>query len=185
MDMRPANEEGEMPRKVMVVTTAWGANGVTAGLAAEAIKERNLQTALGLLDEAAALRPDVVCLPEELLIIGVPREHRRALLEPVRGPAFAALAERARRHGTELVVWPSAYDGGFPLQAYAWRNQYYVVSSVWTSFGRVIDITGRVLGQTTRSVRLVAQQIDLEKRLFHTDYNLGKIALIRQKLGRS
>jgi len=82
-------------------------------------------------------------------------------------------------------VWPSAYDGGFPLQAYAWRNQYYVVSSVWTSFGRVIDITGRVLGQTTRSVRLVAQQIDLEKRLFHTDSNLGKIALIRQKLGRS
>jgi hypothetical protein len=27
-----------MPRKVMVVTTAWGTNGVTAGLAAEAIK---------------------------------------------------------------------------------------------------------------------------------------------------
>ncbi len=257
-----------MPRKVMVVTTAWGANGGTAGLAAEAIKERNLQTALALLDEAAALRPDVVCLPEELLIIGVPREHRRALLEPAHGPAFAALAERARRHGTyvvaglgelrggrryntavlidrqghlvgqydkvqptdyevaagvtpgsglpvfetdfgkvgiqicydigwpagwdelgqhgaELVVWPSAYDGGFPLQAYAWRNQYYVVSSVWTSFGRVIDITGRVLGQTTRSVRLVAQQIDLEKRLFHTDYNLDKLAQIRQKLGRS
>jgi predicted amidohydrolase len=231
-----------MPRKVMVVTTSWGANGVTLGLEAEAIKERTLQTALDLLDEAAALQPDLVCLPEELLIIGVPREHRRVLLEPARGPAFRALAERARRHGTyvvaglgeerggrryntavlidrqgelvgqydkvqptdyeiaagvtpggglpvfetdfgkvgiqicydigwpagwdelggqgaEVVVWPSAYDGGFPLQAYAWRNQYYVVSSVWTSFGRVIDITGRVLGQTTRSARLVAQEI--------------------------
>ncbi len=249
-----------MPRKVWVVTTSWGGG-------AGRTKERNLETALSLLDEAAAVRPDLVCLPEELTIIGVPREARPALLEPVPGPVFDALAERARRHGTyvvaglaelrdgrhyntavlidrqgrlagrydkvrptdyeiqagvvpggaipvfetdfgrlgiqicydigwpanwddlgaqgaEVVAWPSAYDGGFPLQAYAWRNQYYVVSSVWSHFARVVDITGRALTSTTRSTRLAAQQIDLEKTVFHTDYNLAKLAAIRQKLGR-
>lgn len=256
-----------MPRKVMVVTTSWG-GAPAAGTDPTAIRDRNLQTALSLLDEAATVRPDLVCLPETLLIVGVPRDHRRSLVESIPGPAFDAIAERARRHGTyvvagltelrgervfntavlidrcghlvgrydkiqptdyevaagitpgaglpvfgtdfgklgiqvcydigwpagwdklggsgaELVVWPSAYDGGFPLQAYAWRNQYYVVSSVWTHFGRVIDITGRILAQTSRQTRLVAQQIDLEKTLFHTDYNLGKLSQIREQLGRN
>jgi hypothetical protein len=48
----------------------------------------------------------------------------------------------------------------------------------------VIDITGRILTETTRQTRLAAQQIDLEKTLFHTDYNLGKLSQIRQQLGR-
>ncbi|MDQ3702623.1 MAG: carbon-nitrogen hydrolase family protein [Chloroflexota bacterium] len=222
-----------MPRKAWVVTTSWGSpGGRTAAL--------NRETALALLDDAAAFRPDLVCLPEAVQLIGVPREARPALAEPVPGPLVDALAERARRYrtyivagmgerregqwyntallidrqghlagrydkvcptdyelrdgvvpghalpvfetdfgrvaiqvcydigwpanwdalgsaGAELVVWPSAYDGGFPLQAYAWRHRYYVVSSVWTHFGRIVDITGRVLASTTRQSRLVAQ----------------------------
>ena len=243
-----------------MATTSWGAG-------AGRTKARNVETALALLDEAAAMRPDLVCLPEEFPIIGIPRGERRGLAEPIPGPTFDAIAERARRYGTyvvaglgelreerryntavlidrrghlvgqydkvrptdyeiaagvtpgrdfpvfetdfgrvgiqicydigwpanwdslgakgaELVVWPSAYDGGFPLQTYAWRNQYYVVSSVWTHFARVIDLTGRVLAATTRSTRLVAQQIDLEKTLFHTDNNLAKLPAIRAALGR-
>jgi predicted amidohydrolase len=249
-----------MPRKIWVIATSWGSG-------AGRTKERNLEMALGLLDEAAAVRPDLVCLPEEFPLIGTPRDERPDLLEPIPGPVFDALAERARRYGTcvvaglgehrdgrrhntavlidrqgrlagryakvratdyeiaagvvpggeipvfetdfgrlgiqicydigwpanwdhlgaqgaELVAWPSAYDGGFPLQAYAWRNQYYVVSSVWSHFARVIDITGRILARTTRQTRLVAQQIDLEKTLFHTDNNLGKLPAIRRRLGR-
>ena len=87
--------------------------------------------------------------------------------------------------GAEVVVWPSAYDGGFPLQTYAWRNQYYVASSVWTHFAHLYDITGRSLAATTRSTRLVAQQVDLEKTLFHTDDNLAKLPAIRAALGRA
>ena len=30
--------------------------------------------------------------------------------------------EELKRQGAELVVWPSAYDGGFPLRAYAWSH---------------------------------------------------------------
>ena len=86
--------------------------------------------------------------------------------------------------GAELVVWPSAYDGGFPLQAHAWRNRYYVVSSVWTHFARVLDITGRALASTTRQVRMAACRIDLEKTLFHTDENLARLPAAERCLGR-
>jgi predicted amidohydrolase len=250
-----------MPRKVWIVTTSWGAPGGRTAA-------QNRETALALLDEAAAFHPDLVCLPEEVQMIGVAREARAALAEPVPGPLFDALAERARRHntyvvaglgerrdgawyntavlidrqgrlagrydkrcptdyelrdgvvpggalpvfetdfgrlgvqicydigwpdawdalgraGAELVVWPSAYDGGFPLQAYAWRNGYHVVSSVWTHFGRVVDVAGRVLASTTRLDRLVATEIDLERTLFHADYNLAKLPQVRARLGRA
>jgi predicted amidohydrolase len=250
-----------VPRKIWIVTTSWGsAGGRTAA--------QNAAAALALVDEAAAVRPDLICLPEEVQMIGTPRDDRPGLAEPVPGPLFDALAERARRYrtnivaglgerrdgrwfntavlidrsghlagrydklcptdyelaggvepgrdlpvfeadfgrvgvqicydigwpdswdtlgraGAELVVWPSAYDGGFPLRSYAWRNRYYVVSSVWTHFARVIDITGRVLAATTRSTRLVAQQVDLEKTLFHTDNNLALLPAARARLGRA
>lgn len=38
--------------------------------------------------------------------------------------------EQLAADGAELVCWPSAYDGGFSLQAYAWRHQFYVMSAV-------------------------------------------------------
>ncbi len=250
-----------MPRKVWIATTSWGSVGGRSAA-------QNAATALALVDEAAAVRPDLICLPDEVQMLGTPRDDRPGLAEPVPGPLFDALAERARRYGTnivaglgerrdgrwyntailidrrghlagrydkrcptdyelaggvepgralpvfetdfgrvgvqicydigwpanwdalgragaELVVWPSAYDGGFPLQAYAWRNRYYVLSSVWTHFGRVIDITGRVLASTGRSTRVAAQQVDLEKTLFHTDYNLARLPEARAHLGRA
>ncbi|MCX8183478.1 MAG: carbon-nitrogen hydrolase family protein [Crenarchaeota archaeon] len=40
--------------------------------------------------------------------------------------SWRELAEK----GVKIVFWPSAYNGGFPLQVYAYLHQYYVVSSV-------------------------------------------------------
>jgi hypothetical protein len=71
--------------------------------------------------------------------------------------------------GAELVVWPSAYDGGFALQAYAWLRQYYVASSVRTEHSRIIDITRRILASTSRWHRVATETIDLEKERFHID----------------
>ena len=86
--------------------------------------------------------------------------------------------------GAELVFWPSAYDGGYPLQTYAWRNQYYVVSSVWSQHAKVIDITGQILAQTTGYSGMVVQEIDLEKELFHTNYNTDRLLELQAKHGR-
>ncbi|MFC1714843.1 carbon-nitrogen hydrolase family protein [Candidatus Poribacteria bacterium] len=84
----------------------------------------------------------------------------------------------------EIVFWPSAYDGGFPLQISAWSNHYYVVSSVRTSYSRVIDITGEILMQTGPRSGVTGMQIDLEKKYFHSDFNASQIPAIKERYGR-
>ena len=86
--------------------------------------------------------------------------------------------------GAEIVFWPSAYDGGFPLQTSAWANHYHVVSSVRTSHSRIIDITGEILVQTGPRSAVVGMQIDLEKKHFHSDFNASQIPAIKEKYGR-
>jgi predicted amidohydrolase len=94
--------------------------------------------------------------------------------------AWQALAER----GAELVVWPSAYDGGFPLQVYAWTHFYYVVSAVYGQHAKIIDVTGRVLASTSRWTRLATATIDLEKQVFHIDNgNWDKLQQIQTSYG--
>src|SRR5947199_1962 len=47
--------------------------------------------------------------------------------------------------GAELVVWPSAYPGGFPLNALAWTHRYPIVTSPWTAPAALIDVDGTTL----------------------------------------
>lgn len=91
-------------------------------------------------------------------------------------------AELARRDA-EIVVWPSAYDGGFPLQAYAWNHFYYVVSSVKSEHAKIIDLTGRVITKTSKWHRITSALIDLDKEVFHIDYQAQKLIEIEKELG--
>lgn len=92
--------------------------------------------------------------------------------------------QQLRAQGAEIVVWPSAYDGGFPLQAYAWSHFYYVISAVRTEHSRVIDVTGRILASTSRWHHLAAMTIDLEKEVFHTDAHAEKLFQLQQAFGQ-
>lgn len=87
------------------------------------------------------------------------------------------------RDGAEIVCWISAYEGGFPLQANAWTNQYAVVSSVWPYHARVIERTGRIVAQTSRWGRLALHDLNLDKRLFHTDGQMMKLVPILTRYG--
>ncbi len=93
---------------------------------------------------------------------------------------FAAL----KTLGAEIVFWPSAYDGGFPLQALAWNHKYYVVSSVLTSQSRIIDITGEILGKTGQRSAVIGLELNLDKRYFHTDFNASQMPALKAKYGR-
>src|SRR5215213_4284114 len=91
-----------------------------------------------------------------------------------------------KEQGAELVVWPSAYDGGLPLQAYAWTHSYYIVSTVLSEHSRVIDISGAVLASTSRWSRLTTTTIDLEKELLHIAPSLGqteKLFRLQEEMG--
>ncbi|MFH1570082.1 MAG: carbon-nitrogen hydrolase family protein [Gemmatimonadota bacterium] len=224
------------------------------------------------MDQAAADRPDIVCLPETFGKEGVAGATAASVAEPVPGPTTEMAMERARRYGTyvicplierrgevlynsavvidrqgqiagtyeklhpvtttadftafedgitpgrepkvfdldfgrigilicfdiqwarewarlgemgaEVVFWPSAYDGGFPLQARAWDHHYWVVSSVQTQKSRIVDITGEVLLVAGARTPVIGMEIDLEKRYFHTDFNASQTAAIKAKYGR-
>ncbi len=91
---------------------------------------------------------------------------------------------RLSEMGAEIVFWPSAYDGGFKLRAYAWLHHYYVVSACLSSHARIVDITGEVIVEAGMRTSVVGAQIDLEKRYFHTDFNASQIPAIKAKYGR-
>lgn len=81
-------------------------------------------------------------------------------------------AELARQ-GARLVVWSSAYNGGFPLQAYTCLHRYYVVSSVRPEKSQVIDPCGTVLAATDCLNSVIVRDINLDYAVCHYDFNYG------------
>lgn len=73
--------------------------------------------------------------------------------------------------GVRLVFWPSAYNGGFPLQAYAYLHHYYVVSSVRSERSQIIDPCGRILAQTDPLANVTWHDINLDYAVCHHDFN--------------
>jgi predicted amidohydrolase len=96
---------------------------------------------------------------------------------------WPSLWDELKKRGAELVCWLSAYEGGLPLQAYAWRHRFVIATSVWPYHARVIEQTGRIVAQTSRWSRLVICDIDLDKRLFHTDDQAKHILPIQTRYG--
>jgi predicted amidohydrolase len=96
---------------------------------------------------------------------------------------WQALWQEMKAQGAEIICWVSAFDGGFPLQAYAWLHGVTVVSSVQSYHGKIIDRRGTVLTETTRWGRLTTWDIDLDKRWFHTDGQAEKILAAQSRFG--
>jgi predicted amidohydrolase len=88
-----------------------------------------------------------------------------------------------KAQGAEIVCWISAYEGGFPLQAYAWLHSLTVVSSVQSYHGKIIDRSGTILTETNRWGRLTSWDIDMHKRWFHTDGQGEKIIAVQTRYG--
>jgi predicted amidohydrolase len=79
--------------------------------------------------------------------------------------------EDLAHQGARLVFWCSAYNGGFPLQAYAWMHHYYVISSVSAEKSRIIDPCGSILAETNSLVDVIWKDINLDYAVCHMDFN--------------
>jgi len=90
----------------------------------------------------------------------------------------------AKALGAEIVFWPSAYEGGLPLQSRASDFEYYVVAATPLRNCRILDITGYPIASTGYYTDVVWAQIDLEKKLFSTDYNMAEYQAIIGKYGQ-
>lgn len=89
--------------------------------------------------------------------------------------------------GAELVVWPSAFDGGVNVKTRAAANNYYVVSCTGIGTGgcRVEDVTGEELiyqlpeeGAVTNTVEVT---LNLDRTVFHKNFNEGKLSQAQEK----
>jgi predicted amidohydrolase len=228
--------------------------------------EVNVAAAERHLEHAAAVCPDIVCLPEVFPVLGMPAGDWSAAAEPIPGPTtdrIGALARRYRMYvvcpllerqgdrilnagvlldrqgevagvyhkvhptlheleagvtpgsgtrvfdtdfgkvavlicfdamftarwqeakalGAEIVFWASAYEGGLPLQARACDHEYYVVACSPLRCNQILDITGYPLAATGYYTNVAWARIDLEKRLFSTDYNMARHLDIVAKYG--
>ncbi len=88
-----------------------------------------------------------------------------------------------QKKGARLVLWPSAYDGGFPLWAFAYLHHYYVVSSTRGGQSRIIDPCGELLVETRKDQQVIFRDINLDFVVSHTDYNRSIPDKIKAKYG--
>ncbi len=95
---------------------------------------------------------------------------------------FDEVWQGAERKGAEMVLWPSAYGGGLPLNGYAAIHNYYVVAVGW---GNMIDIFGKTIKNIHKprpEVRVATLDLDLTP--VHKDFNGEKVArLLREHRG--
>jgi len=80
---------------------------------------------------------------------------------------WAAIAEQ----GAKAIIWASAYNGGFPLQAYAWLHHTYIISAVNTEKARIIDPCGTILAETDYQTNVLVRDINLDYAVCHYDFN--------------
>jgi predicted amidohydrolase len=95
---------------------------------------------------------------------------------------FDELWQDAERKGAELVLWPSAYGGGMPLNGYAMIHNYYVVA---VGRGNIIDPLGKNIEglEKPRPQQFIAT-LDLDRTLIHTNFNQQKVArLLKEHRG--
>ena len=88
--------------------------------------------------------------------------------------------------GAEVVLWATVDEGGLRLAAHARQHEYYIVSACFGPTWRacILDLTGHELAGTSQRDDLAWAQIDLDKRVFHTDHNLERYEAILEKYGR-
>jgi beta-ureidopropionase len=92
-----------------------------------------------------------------------------------------------KRQGAELVIWPSAYPGGRALYPMAWRHAYHIVNVPWYKPGaaEIIDISGDVIASSGQWEPWLCARVNLEKGLFHLDFQIEKLRKLEAKYGRS
>ena len=85
--------------------------------------------------------------------------------------------------GAELVLFSSAYPGGQILNSIALLNQIFIVPSIIPLYSGIINNTGEWIVRTDRFSWWVWSDINLDRTVFHRDFQIEKISGIREKYG--
>ena len=86
---------------------------------------------------------------------------------------FAELWQQCDDLDVDLVLWPSAYGGGSPLNAYAMLYHYAIVP---VGAGNIIDITGKEVENVEKPMKgQFIATIDLDRTFIHSNFNGEKV----------
>ena len=97
---------------------------------------------------------------------------------------FPQVWEELGRQGAEIVFWPSAYSAGTQLQAHALNHHYYIVTATTAGDCAVYDITGSpLLYESDPEVNISQITLDLDRCLFHDNFNLSPLETLLQEQG--
>ncbi len=86
--------------------------------------------------------------------------------------------------GAEMILFSSAFPGGPILEALSLLNTVFVVPAIWSLHSGIIDNTGRWVVQTDRFSHWVSACIDLERTVFHWDFQGDRLQALRAKYGQ-
>ncbi|MCM8808772.1 MAG: carbon-nitrogen hydrolase family protein [Candidatus Omnitrophica bacterium] len=84
-------------------------------------------------------------------------------------------------NGAKLLVFSSAYPAGKILNAISLLYQVYIVAGIWSLTSGIIDNTGRWLVKTNRFSHWVWADINLERTIFHWDFQGDKLKKIIER----
>jgi predicted amidohydrolase len=90
---------------------------------------------------------------------------------------------RLKEQGARIIFFPSAYPAARQIQAIAWLNQCFVVSSTMTRPASIYDIAGDQIATTGKFQQWAGATLPVGQRLFEIDYHVGKMRRIAAKYG--
>jgi predicted amidohydrolase len=102
-DVMLAEREAPAPRLVKIAT-------VYHRPSRNASAEENVDEFCEWIDRAAEAKPDIICLPEAITMIGTPLAYDQ-VAEPIPGPTSRRLGEMARKHSCYIEACYSERDG--------------------------------------------------------------------------
>lgn len=96
---------------------------------------------------------------------------------------FPEAHEALRRGNPDVVVFSSMYRGGLQAQALAFELGAFVVTSISSELGLIIDRCGRVIKESTYEALAIAP-INTNSIAVHMDFNREKMDRMLEKYGR-
>ena len=95
---------------------------------------------------------------------------------------FPDVAEGLARSKVRLVSFSSMYRGGLQLQIWAFTYGFYILSSVPSEKGVLVDPLGRVHARYMDNQNsILSMKVNLDSLLLHLDYNEFKLARLKEK----
>jgi len=98
---------------------------------------------------------------------------------------FREIGKALCDEGAQIILFPSMYDGGLQLRAWALEFQCFVASAVLGGTNVIIDPIGRVLHSSSLHEPVITHQINLDYKICHIDSIKDKVKEIKTKYGSS